>query len=292
MPRLFSLNFQIVPPEKAVVPVMDRSFLYGDSVYETVRSYRIPDVFLLDRHYKRLLRSAEAIAFRIPFSLERLVTHLGECLKKAGNPESYIRIVVSRGTDFRFNLFPDPGIEPTTAILVDAVPKMPAEYYEKGAEVALVSVIRNHPRSVDPNIKTGNYMNNMLALIEAYRRNAVEAIMLNQEGFVTEATTSNVFAVKDGKVLTPEVRSGLLEGVSRSLLVEIVQREKIPFAEKAISEAEFLSCDEIFLTGSIKELLPIARINGRPVGNGGVGPMTKRMMQLWRAEVERINRGS
>ncbi len=288
MGRLISLNFQIVPPEKAVIPAMDRSFLYGDSVYETVRSYRKPDVFLLDRHYRRLLRSAEAIAFQIPFSQEQLKTHLAECVEKAGNADSYIRIVVSRGTDFRFNLYPDASLTPTTVIFVDAISRMPAEYYENGADAALVSVLRNHPRAVNPNIKTGNYMNNMLALIEAYRRKAVEAIMLNQQGFVTEATTSNVFAVKEGRVLTPEVQSGLLEGVSRALLKEIILREGIPFAEKAISEAEFLGCDEVFLTGSIKELLPIARINGRPVGNGRVGPVTKRLMQLWRDEVERI----
>jgi branched-chain amino acid aminotransferase len=288
MPRLFSIDFRIVPAEKAVVPVMDRSFLYGDSVYETMMSYRKPEAFLLDRHYRRLLRSAEGIAFEIPFSEEQLRAHLAECLEAAGNKQSYVRVVVSRGTDFRFGLFPDPAVRPTTVVLVDDVPRMPAEYYEKGAEAALVSVLRNHPRSVNPNIKTGNYMNNMLALIEAHGRKAADAIMLNQQGFVTEATTSNVFTVRDGRVLTPEVESGLLEGVSRALLKEIIAREKIPFAEKAIPEAEFLASEEIFLTGSIKEILPISRLNGKPVGNGAVGPVTRRLMQLWRAEVERI----
>lgn len=286
--KIFSLDFKIVDPSEAVVPVMDRGFLYGDSVYEAVRTYRGTIPFLLDRHFTRLLRSAERIELSIPFGVDQLFSHVVECVRAAKNPDSYIRIVVSRGTDNRFSLIPQPSLRPRTIILVDHIHTYPSSYYEVGIRAALVSVRRNLKTALDPNIKSGNYLNNMLALVEAQRRNATEAIMLNHEDYVTEATTSNVFMVKNGVLITPAVESGLLEGISRALLKEIIQKEGIRFEERAIPRAEFVSAEEAFITGTTKEIMPIAELDGKPIGKGVPGEVTRRLMKLFSKEVDVI----
>lgn len=288
MKKVFSIDFKMVPPEEAAVPVMDRGFLYGDSVYEVVRTYRRTVPFLLDRHYRRLLHSAEQIHLKIPFSLEKLRAHLEECMSKTAHPDHYIRIIVSRGEDVRFDLFPQESLAPKTILLIDHIKTFPKEYYEDGIPVALVSIRRNLRQALDPNIKSGNYLNNVMALMEAKEQGAVDAIMLNFEDFVTEATTSNVFMVQNGLILTPEMESGILEGISRGVLKEILRREKMPFEERAIRRNELMTADEIFITGTVKELMPVNRIDGRTVGEGKPGPVTKRVMGLWREEVERI----
>jgi branched-chain amino acid aminotransferase len=282
MARIIAMNFEIVDPSEAKVSVMDRSFLYGDSVYEVVRTYGGTRLFMLDRHFARLLKSSGRIGLEIPFSLPQLEKHLSECVRAAQNPDSYVRVVVSRGADTRFNLIPAEGISPLTVVYVDSVPVFPDSYYSEGIPISLVNVRRNLIAAVDPNTKTGNYMNNMLALMESQKSGAVEAIMLNHDGNVTEATTSNVFMVKGDVVMTPAVSSGLLEGVSRALLKDVMQKNGIAFQEKAISEAEFRSADEIFITGTIKEVMPVSRMDGKPVGKGKPGPMTRKLMGLWR----------
>jgi branched-chain amino acid aminotransferase len=288
MGRLFSLDFEIVPAEKAVVSVMDRSFLYGDSVYEVVRTYHGTVPFMVDRHYKRLLRSAERIALKIPFSLEKLTEHIGHCLKVAGNPDSYIRIVVSRGEDNRFDLAPGDHLRARTVVLVDPLKTFPKSFYERGVHVALVSIRRNLRQALDPNIKSGNYMNNVLALMEAKERGADDAIMLNAQGFVTEGTTSNVFIVRNGEVQTPKAEAGILEGISRALLKDIMAKNGMTLQEVDITEPEFLAADDIFITGTIKELMPVALVNGQPVGKKSPGPATERLMQLWKEEIDRL----
>ncbi|HLG19666.1 MAG TPA: aminotransferase class IV [Bdellovibrionota bacterium] len=290
MGKLFSLDFEIVPPEKAVVSVMDRSFLYGDSVYEVVRTYRGSVPFLLDRHFQRLCRSAERIRLKVPFTLEKLRDHINQCISKASNSETYIRIVVSRGEDIRFDLAPGNHLRPQLVLLVDQIKTFPKSFYDPGIHVALVSVRRNLREALDPNIKSGNYMNNVLALMEARDRGADDAVMLNADGFVTEGTTSNVFIVQGGVVKTPKAEAGILEGISRGLLKEIMTQGGIRFEEADFNEKEFLAADEIFLTGTVKELMPVARVNGQEVGKGSPGPMTHRLMEVWREEVERRTR--
>ncbi len=287
MGRLFSIDFTIVPPEKAVVSVMDRGFLYGDSVYEVVRTYGGTKLFLADRHYGRLCRSAERIGLSIPFSYPELETHLKNCVDRVQNSDCYIRVVVSRGEDRRFHLLPTEDLKPKTVCLIDALPPIPQKFYTEGTDIALVATRRNLRQALDPNIKSGNYLNNMLAMIEAHRSGASDAVMLNHEGFVTEGTTSNVFIVTGGEIRTPPLESGLLEGITRGFLREIFRREKVSYQEIPISESEFRSADEIFLTGSIKEIMPVATVDGEKVGKGGVGPVTQRVMALFKQEVER-----
>ena len=287
MGRLISIDFKAVTPETATISVMDRSFLYGDSVYEVVRTYRGTVPFLLDQHYQRLLRSAERIRLKIPFSLEKLEKHIVESLKQVKNDDSYVRIVVSRGADNRFDLAPGPHLQPTTVILIDRIHQIPKSYFEEGVAVALVSVRRNLRTALDPNIKSGNYMNNVLALMEAREQNALDAVMLNAQGFVTEATTSNVFAVWGGKVRTPRAEAGILEGISRALLKEVMTKNRIPFEEIDISQDQFCSAEEIFLTGTVKELMPVAQVDREKVGKECPGPITRKLMQLYRDEINR-----
>ncbi len=288
MSRLVSIDFKIVPSEKAVVSVMDRSFLYGDSIYEAVRAYQGTKPFLLDRHYARLLRSADRIGLHVPFSEKDLRSHLDELLSQVDHGDSYVRIVVTRGIDDRFDVAPHEGLKPLTVIFVNPVHQYAKSLYEDGLNVALVSVRRNLPSAVDPNIKTGNYMNNVIAKIEAQSRGANDAIMLNHEDCVTECTTSNLFVVKDGVVMTPEVRSGLLEGVSRRLLLDLLKREDIPFRETLISKESFLQSDEIFVTSTTKEIMPVTMVDDRPVGSGKPGEMTQKLMGLFHEEVCRL----
>ncbi|MFH1263846.1 MAG: aminotransferase class IV [Pseudomonadota bacterium] len=288
MTPVFSIDFQKVPPEAAVVPVMDRGFLYGDSVYEVVRTYRGKIPFLLDRHYRRLLHSAEQIGLRIPFSFERLDRHLVDCMVGSPHPDHYIRIIVSRGEDDRFDLYPQEKLVPRTVILVDRIKVFPKEYYESGVGVALVSIRRNPRQALDPNIKSGNYLNNVIAIIEAKKRGAADAVMLNVEDCIAEATASNIFMVKGGVIQTPQMESGILDGISRGLLKEIFHRERIPFEERRISRQEFLSADEVFLTGTVKEIMPVATIDGVSVGSGKPGTVTGRVIEQFRKEVERI----
>jgi branched-chain amino acid aminotransferase len=288
--RTVSIDFSIVPPEKAVVSVMDRSFLYGDSVYEVIHAYPGGALFLLDRHYRRLLRSAGRIDLSVPFAEAELRDHLGACVRASGLDAAYVRVVVSRGTDTRFGLLPPAGLRATTVCFVDRLPEIPKSWYEEGIEVSLVSVMRNPRESLDPNIKTGNYLNNMMAAMEAQKSGASDAIMLNARGNVTEGTTSNVFIVKGGAVVTPEVDSGLLEGVTREFLRELCGREGVPFVERAIPKDEFLGADEIFITGTIKELVPVKSVSRRPVGDGRPGPVTRRLMSLFKSEIDRIVR--
>lgn len=285
--RLVSIDFRIVSAEEAVVPVMDRGFLYGDSVYEVVRTYHRTKVFLLDRHYQRLLHSAEQLHIQVPFSISELSDHLAECMSKTDHPDHYIRMIVSRGEDERFDLAPSESPKLKTVVLVDHIKKFPAEYYEVGVPVALVSIRRNLRTALDPNIKSGNYLNNVMAMQEAKKRGAADAVMLNVKDEVAEATASNVFAVRDGVVLTPPLESGILGGISRGLLKEVLEKHRVPFEERPIPKEEFLSSDELFLTGTIKEIMPVSQIDGKKVGSGEPGPVTRNLMKLWREEVGR-----
>ena len=214
--------------------------------------------------------------------------HIEACLTHVDHGDSYIRIVVTRGSDMRFDLAPHADLKPNTVIYVNPIHAYPEAFFSQGIGMVLASVRRNLPSAVDPNIKTGNYMNNVLALMEARERGAQDAIMLNHEEMVTEATTSNIFMVKGGTVITPEVKSGLLEGVSRKLLLEIMEAQNISFQVKAIPCDELLAADEVFLTGTTKEVMPVTQIDQKPVGAGNPGPVTQRLMKLFGEEVDRL----
>jgi branched-chain amino acid aminotransferase len=274
------------PPQEAAVPVFDRGFLFGDSVYETVGTNRGRLVFL-DDHLDRLARSAERIYLRLP-PRDEIVRAVRDTLAAAENPESRVRIMVTRG-DGTVDLDPAAAGQPRLVIIVQPLGGPSPEMYEKGAEVEIVSVTRNSPRAIDPAVKSGNYLNNVMAMGEARRRrpSAHEAILCAANGSVAEGATSNVFAVVDGQIRTPALEVGILDGVTRGKVLELAHTNGIMRHEFSfMSPDEFRRADEVFLTSSVRRVLPVTRIDGQVLGDGKPGVVSRRLMVLYRQLVE------
>jgi len=287
--RLVNINGHIVPAEQANISAYDHGFLYGDGVYETLRTYQgVP--FLLDGHLARLRRSAGLI--RIDW--ERLPVEPSEEVRKtllaADNEESLIRLAVSRGVG---PLGYDPALCPKPSLLVYVQPfdQPPEALYQDGARALIVTVRRNPPAALNPYVKSMNLLNNILAAMEALEKGAEEGIMLNLSGNVAEGSNTNVFAVRGGRLLTPPLAAGILDGLTREHVISLCLRAGIPCEETDIRPEELLSADECFLTSTTRELVPIVLIDGRPIGSGKPGPLTKRLLALFRAAVKEATGG-
>ncbi|RMG12437.1 MAG: aminotransferase [Deltaproteobacteria bacterium] len=284
MATVVNLWGRLVPPEQAVISVFDRGFLYGDSVYEVLRSYR-GEPFRMEAHLERLAASAERIALEIPWSRERLTEEIRRTLEAAANDregrESYIRIIVTRGAG-PIGLDPALAEGPRVLVIVRPLEQPPPEAYQRGVEVAIVGVRRNAKDAVDPAAKTGNYLNNLLALKEARDRGAYEAIMLDAEGRIAEGSTSNVFLVRGGTLETPALETGILEGVTRREVLSVAEALGVPTRECYLRPEDLKQAEEAFLTSTIREILPVTRVDGAPVGSGRVGEVTRRIMAGFR----------
>jgi branched-chain amino acid aminotransferase len=275
-----SVNGEITPAEQARVSVLDNGFTFGDGVYETLRTYGARP-FHLDRHLARLRRSARRLAIPLPDGDGGLTQDLDALLRKAANSESYIRIIVTRGTgdvSYRFERVKGP----TVVMLVKPFEPFAESHYVEGVPVILSSVRRNHPRALDPAIKSCNLLNNILAVQEAQAKGALEPILLNDIGEVAEGASSNVFLVKDGTLMTPPLDAGLLPGVTRQIVLELAGGLPIPAREELIAVKDLLAADEVFLTSTVREVLPIATIDGAAVGAGRPGPVTLRLLHAFR----------
>jgi len=284
-----SINGSVLPAQEARISVLDNGFTFGDAVYETMRTYG-GRPFELGRHLRRLRASAARLGFVIPEDDALLERRLTGLLEQAANPESYIRIIVSRGTgDISYRFENVKG--PTVVMVVKPLEPLPASSFEEGIEVAVVSVRRNSPRALDPAIKSCNLLNNVLAVREAQGRRAEEAILLNERDEVAEGASTNVFLVKAGTVLTPPLTAGILAGITREVLIPQVEAAGLPFREQALHLDDLRSADEAFLTGTTRELMPIRAIDGRPVGDGRPGPITKRLIAAFRAYTDEAARG-
>jgi branched-chain amino acid aminotransferase len=274
-------------PEAAKVSVFDRGFLYGDSVYETIGTVR-GRLFALSDHLDRLARSAERLALRLPPRSE-IEQAILDTVAAAGNPESRVRVMVTRGGG-KLDLDPASAGEPRLVVIAGPLGGPTDEMYDRGVAVAIVSVTRNLPGAIDPAIKSGNYLNNVLALSEARRRPGVhEAILLSASGSVAEGASSNVFAVKDGEILTPALSVGILEGVTRGKVLQLARAAGIACREvEFLGADELRAADEIFLTSAARAVLPVTEIDGRPVGGGSPGPVTRRVMQAYARLTEEV----
>ena len=273
-------------PDEAAVPVFDRGFLFGDSVYETVGTSRGRMVFL-DDHLDRLARSAERIYLRLP-PRDEIQRAVRETLAAAENPESRVRIIVTRG-DGTVDLDPAAAGRPRLVVIVQPLGGPSPELYEEGAEVEIVSVDRNSPRAIDPAVKSGNYLNNVLAMGEARRRrpSVHEAVLCAANGSVAEGATSNVFAVAAGELRTPALEVGILDGVTRGKILGLARAEEIACHEVPfMSPDDFRRSDEAFLTSSVRGVMPVTLVDGRPLGDGKPGALTRRLMLLYRQLVE------
>jgi branched-chain amino acid aminotransferase len=275
-----SVNGIVTPAAEAKVSVLDNGFTFGDSVYETLRTYR-GRPFHLERHLTRLRASASRLGIAIPQGDEVFAQRLDEILARAHNDESYIRMIVSRGegdVSYRF----DRVQGPTVILLVKPYEPFPTSHYAQGVPVILSSVRRNHPSALDPAIKTCNLLNNILAMQEAQAKGALEPILLNAAGELAEGAGSNFFVVRGGHALTPPLGAGILAGVTRAALLEIGPSIGVPTREQALLPGDLFAADEAFLTSTLKEVMPICSVDGRSIAKGAPGPVTLRLLQAFR----------
>jgi len=274
------LNGDLVDRAEAKISVFDHGVLYGDGVFEGIRSYA-GKVFRLEAHVRRLYDSARGIRLAIPMTPEALAKAITDTLEANGLQDSYIRVVVTRGAG-TLGLDPNRCEHPTVFIICDKITLYPQELYENGLEVITAATMRNHPNAVNPRLKSLNYLNNILAKIEAIDAGTLEAVMLNHLGYVAECTGDNLFIVRDEVVFTPPIAAGILEGITRDEILDIARGQGIAVREENLTRQDLYVADECFLTGSAAEVVPVVRIDKRPIGDGVPGPMTKRLAEEFR----------
>jgi branched-chain amino acid aminotransferase len=279
---------EIFDEDAARVPVFDRGFLYGDSVYEVMRTAGGHPVALAD-HVTRLARSAAAIGLPLP-SAEHLTAALQTTLAAAGNRESYARIMITRGSG-PIGLDPALARDPLTIVIVKPLELPAAAKYERGIGLAIVSVERTSPRAVDPSVKSGNYLNSILAIHEARRAGADEALMCDAAGRVAEGSSSNVFLVRAGRLATPALEVGILGGITRQRVLALARQDGLGADETTLLPVDVRSADEVFITSSIRGILPVARVDAQAIGDDAPGPITRRLMARYAADLDRIARG-
>jgi branched-chain amino acid aminotransferase len=283
------VNGTIARAEDASIPVYDHGFLYGEGVYETLRTYnRVP--FLYDRHLRRLRASAGYLQLDVPFSDESLATWIGDTMVAAGDmEEAYIRVLLTRGVgELTYDIAATPV--PSLVIVVKPLEEPPARVFTDGIKVALVPILRNHPGSVNPIIKSNNLLNNALAMQEAYRRGADEGLMCNYRGELSECSQANFFIVREGVALTPETDAGLLEGLTRSFLFEVGQDVGIQVRSQTLFPKDLDDADEAFITSTTRELSPVTRIDDHVIGNGKPGPLTLKLLEGYRKRARSLTR--
>ena len=285
MSATVNVNGRITGDRDAVISVFDHGFLYGEGIYETMRTYH-RRLFLYDRHMRRLRRSARMIDLPLPFTDDQLAAQIRDTLAIATlDGEAYIRVLVTRGIgDLTYDLkaTPDPSIVIIAKPQIDPTP----DVYENGVRVVIVDVVRNHPESVNPMIKSNNLMNSALAMQEALRSGAFEGVMRNYRGELTECTTSNLFIVKDGVALTPPLDAGLLPGITREFLFDVGKQIGVDVREQTLRDDDLFGADEAFLTSTTREAVPIVTVNDRTIGTGKPGLVTGRLLSAFRSQAE------
>ncbi len=274
------INGKLFDKADAKISVYDHGLLYGDGVFEGIRIYH-GKVFKHKEHIDRLYESARSIWLEIPLSPDEMMKAVNDTVKANQKTNGYIRLIVTRGTG---TLGLDPRMcEPQVIIIVDDISLYPAEVYETGLEIITAATIRNHPNAVNPRIKSLNYLNNILAKIEAIRAGCYEAIMLNHLGEVAECTGDNIFLVKNGLLKTTTTNAGILEGVTRNVVLELAKTAGIETIECGLTRHDVYTADECFLTGSAAEIIGVTKVDGRAIGSGKTGPITKQLRERFQA---------
>ena len=282
MSATVNVNGRITGERDAVVSVFDHGLLYGEGIYETLRTYH-DRLFLYDRHMRRLRNSARMIVLALPFTDDDLASQIRETMAASDleGTEAYIRVLVTRGVG---ELTYDPQATPVPSVIIIAKPQVDPtpDEYERGVRVVIVDVVRNHPETVNPMIKSNNLLNSALGAQQAIRRGGFEGIMRNYRGELSECTTANLFIVKDGAALTAPLESGLLPGITREFLFEIGKEAGIDVRERVLRDDDLFSADEAFLTSTTREAVPIVTVDDRTIGSGRPGPITKALLEGFR----------
>ena len=287
MRTLVSVNGRLSSPEDAVVPALDRGFLYGDSVYEVLWWHRGVLVQAKD-HFERLRASGRRIYLSLPEGDARWHAAIEPVVAASGcsrDEDAYVRLVVTRGAG-ALGLAVGEGLVPTVVVIVAPAHRPGEEERRRGLSALCVARLRNDARALDPAAKTGNYMNNLLALHEARVQGADDALLLNAAGEVTEATTSNVYLVRGGALVTPAISAGILEGTTRRRILSLCAAAGLPVSERSVLPAELVSAEEIFLSSSVRGVVPVVRLDGRTVGAGVRGPVTERVHRMFEAAAD------
>jgi branched-chain amino acid aminotransferase len=277
MSRQIYINGTYYSKEDAKISVFDHGLLYGDGVFEGLRSYN-GKVIRLEEHVRRLFESARAICLEIPLSQEDMAAAINEAVKKNGLTDGYIRAVVTRGAG-TLGLDPNRCSNPQIIIIADVISLYPQELYDHGLEIITTSIARNHPAALSPRIKSLNYLNNILAKIEGLKAGCIEALMLNHKGEVAECTGDNIFLVRDGVLYTPPLDAGILAGVTRDAVIELAEAAGITVREVSLTKHDVYVADECFLTGTAAEVIPVVKVDDRPIGTGKPGPVTLQLKE-------------
>ena len=273
------ISGQLFDKENAKISVYDHGLLYGDGVFEGMRSYS-GKVFRLEEPLSRLWSSARAICLSIPMTEDAMATAVYETLKANSIEDGYIRLIVTRGAG-SLGLDPNRTSAPQVIIITDHISLYPEEYYENGLEIVTASTIRNHPAALSPRIKSLNYLNNIMAKVEGLQAGCVEAMMLNHKGEVAECTGDNIFLIKNGRILTPPLDAGILEGITRQAVIDLAIENGIAVDQITLTRHDVYIADECFLTGSAAEVIPVVKVDSRVIGDGTPGPTTKRLTKLF-----------
>ncbi len=265
----------------AKISVFDHGLLYGDGIFEGIRAYN-GRVFRLKEHIDRLFYSAKAILLNIPLTHEQMVKAVVETCRQNNLREGYIRLVVTRGIG-TLGLNPNRCKNPSVIIIADKIQLYPKEMYDNGLDIVTVPTTRNLHNSLNPAIKSLNYLNNILAKIEANNSNVEEAVMLNAEGYVAECTGDNIFIIKGNQLLTPPLSAGALYGITRGVVMDLAREEGMQVSEPNLTRYDLFNADECFLTGTGAEMIPVVKIDGRVIGNGKPGPIIKKLTAKYHA---------
>ena len=274
------MNGQLVDKENATVSVFDHGLLYGDGVFEGMRCYS-GTVFRLAEHLKRLHQSALAINLALPMTLEAIAADVNRTLEANQMKDGYIRLLVTRGAG-TLGLDPNRCSNPQVIIIADHISLYPEQYYREGMEIVTAATMRNHPAALSPRIKSLNYLNNILARIEGTDAGMVEALMLNHKGEVAECTGDNIFIVKNGALKTPPPDAGILEGITRNAVMKLAREAGYPVLEATMTRHDIYTADECFLTGTAAEVVAVVTLDGRKIGAGEPGPMTRDLLVRFR----------
>lgn len=278
--RLIFMNGELVPKAEAVISVFDHGYLYGDGVFEGIRAYN-GRIFKLTEHVRRLYESAHHIMLPIQYTPAEMEEAIIRTVRANGLRDAYIRVVVSRGVG-------DLGLDPRkcslsqVVIIADKIVLYPEELYSQGLKVITVPTRRNIADALDPKIKSLNYLNNILVKIEANRAGVMEALMLSQNGYITEGSGDNIFIYRKGTLYTTPAYLGILEGITRQAVLDLARAEGMPVREEPFTRHDVYVCDECFLTGTAAEVIPVIEVDGRVIGSGAPGPVTLKLMRLFR----------
>ena len=275
MPRIVFMNDRLVPEDEARVSVFDHGLLYGDGVFEGLRSYS-GRVFRLDAHIDRLWASALAISLAIPTTKAAVAKAVNDTLAANNLSDGYVRLVVTRGAG-SLGLDPNRTKNPQLIVIADTISLYPAEFYEKGLRIVTAATQRVQSAALSPRIKSLNFLNNIMAKLEGLQAGCVEALMLNHKGEVAECTGDNVFIVRSGRLLTPPPEAGILEGITRNAVMELAHAAGIDCRETPLTRYDVYTADECFLTGTAAEVIPVVDVDGRRIGAGAPGPVTSRL---------------